>query len=103
MAHFYGRIQGNRGKATRCGSKASGFEGFLNGWNEGVLIVADNENGEDIFNVFVSGGSNHKHSPLQIATIKNGTIYLCDGVKLSIDNFETDLIKKKPTTLLTNI
>jgi hypothetical protein len=24
MAHFYGTLQGNRGKATRCGTRASG-------------------------------------------------------------------------------
>jgi len=26
MSHFYGRVQGNRGDATRGGSKASGFD-----------------------------------------------------------------------------
>lgn len=33
MAHFYGRIQGNRGEATRCGSKNSGINATVESWS----------------------------------------------------------------------
>jgi hypothetical protein len=28
MSHFYGVLQGNRGEATRCGTKSSGIETY---------------------------------------------------------------------------
>ena len=38
MAHFYGSIQGNRGEATRCGSKNSGYTTRAVSW-EGTVLV----------------------------------------------------------------
>ena len=32
MSHFYGTIQGNRGEATRCGTKNSGINVYAAGW-----------------------------------------------------------------------
>ena len=32
MAEFYGRLQGNRGEATRCGSKDSGIHTTAESW-----------------------------------------------------------------------
>lgn len=32
MAEFYGRLQGNRGEATRCGSKDSGIRATVESW-----------------------------------------------------------------------
>jgi hypothetical protein len=36
MAHFYGFIQGNRGDATRMGSKESGFTAWAQGWGSRI-------------------------------------------------------------------
>lgn len=33
MSEFYGRIQGSRGEATRCGSKSSGIEATAETWH----------------------------------------------------------------------
>jgi len=38
MAHFYGEIQGNRGEATRMGTKDSGFRGHIRGWHVGGSV-----------------------------------------------------------------
>ncbi len=38
MSRFYADIQGNRGRATRCGSKGSGISGHIRGWNTGCRV-----------------------------------------------------------------
>lgn len=38
MAATYGRLQGNRGEATRCGSAASGITANLNTWNVNAYV-----------------------------------------------------------------
>jgi len=38
MSHFYGTLQGNRGQATRCGTKESGLIVTAAGW-EGAIRV----------------------------------------------------------------
>ena len=46
MAQFYASIQGNRGEATRMGTKASGIEGHIRGWNidNTILIFEEGQN-----------------------------------------------------------
>ena len=38
MSHFYGTIQGNRGKATRLGHQATGLETIAAGWRGAVYV-----------------------------------------------------------------
>lgn len=38
MAHFYADIQGNRGEATRMGTKQSGIGGHIRGWHVGARV-----------------------------------------------------------------
>ena len=61
MSHFYAGIQGNRGEATRGGSKDSGISGHIRGWSIGarVAIYHNEETGKDIVQVYRTGGSNH--------------------------------------------
>jgi hypothetical protein len=60
MSHFYASIQGNRGEATRCGTKGSGIEGHIRGWNSGIAVEGHHDalSGCDVFRVYLSGGSN---------------------------------------------
>lgn len=53
MAHFYGTLQGTRGEATRCGSKASGMETYCASWRGAVRCYAyvDEQTGEDFVTV----------------------------------------------------
>ena len=39
MAHFYGTVQGNRGEATRTGSKNSGMYAEAKGWDLGGAVT----------------------------------------------------------------
>lgn len=58
MSHFYGEISGNRGEASRCGSKDSGMDGWVRGWDIGCRarcwVGAD---GVDRVTIEVTGGS----------------------------------------------
>ena len=38
MARFYGEIQGNKGQATRMGTKTSGFHAHIRGWDVGIKV-----------------------------------------------------------------
>ncbi len=58
MAEFYGRIQGNRGAATRTGSKNSGIQASAQS-HEGSVIVYMyiNNEGEKMVRITTSEGS----------------------------------------------
>jgi len=43
MSHFYGTLQGTRGRATRCGTKNSGMTAQAAGWH-GAIEVTTNYN-----------------------------------------------------------
>lgn len=60
MAHFYGEIQGNRGEATRMGTKDSGFRGHIRGWHVGGSINCHyNESKDrDEISIYATKGSN---------------------------------------------
>lgn len=60
MARFRATIQGQRGEASRLGSKNSGITASINGWNLGIYVEAkvDPVTGEDVFYVWKTGGSN---------------------------------------------
>lgn len=60
MAHFYGDIQGNRGQATRMGTKSSGIDGHIRGWNIGAKVYCqyNEKTGKDEVTVYITGGSN---------------------------------------------
>lgn len=60
MSTFYGQIQGNRGAATRGGSKASGYRASAQSW-DGSVIVDMNYNKDDNLEVDIrlsEGSSN---------------------------------------------
>ena len=60
MSRFYGSLQGSRGVATRCGTKNSGIEAHVRGWDVGVRAIVNecNKCGGDQVQVYATGGSN---------------------------------------------
>lgn len=58
MAQFRAVIQGQRGQASRLGSKKSGASAVVNGWRVGVRVNAYHEAGRDVIEVYATGGSN---------------------------------------------
>jgi hypothetical protein len=63
MAQFRATIQGNRGEASRLGSKDSGINSSTNGWDIGGDVTIRYEPGQDrdVVRMFLTGGSNHGH------------------------------------------
>lgn len=47
MAHFYGSIQGQRGEASRLGSKASGLRVVAASWQGAIQTYLYERDGED--------------------------------------------------------
>ena len=75
MSHFYADIRGNKGEATRCGTKNSGIQANIRGWNTGVKIYLYHENGKDRIEVYRTHGRNARMShpyTEPIATIIEG-------------------------------
>lgn len=68
MAQFRATIEGSRGMASRLGTKKSGLDVRINGWNDGLRVTAyfDEETGKDVFEVFRTGGSNDSHDKTPI-------------------------------------
>jgi hypothetical protein len=62
MAQFRAEIQGDRGTASRQGSKRSGINGHIHGWNTGarVQLYYDPVTDKDQVRVYRTGGS---HTP----------------------------------------
>ena len=59
MAQFRATIEGNRGPASRLGTKSSGITATINGWNIGVYVsIRYNEIlGQDVIQITQTGGS----------------------------------------------
>ena len=59
MAQFYGEIQGNRGEATRMGTKDSGFRGHIRGWHVGGSVNChyNDSKDRDQVSIYATGGS----------------------------------------------
>ena len=57
MAQFRGSMEGQRGSTSRLGSKKSGFNATINGWDWGIRVIATHVDGKDVFRVWRTGGS----------------------------------------------
>lgn len=53
MSHFYGKVQGNRGEGTRCGTKGSGMQTHTAGWQGAIstYVYYDEKTQQDRFEV----------------------------------------------------
>ena len=68
MAHFRATIQGTRGEASRLGTKSTGIQASINGWDIGLNVdIIHNEAGQDKILVSLTGGSNQKGEKVYLA------------------------------------
>ena len=74
MAQFYGSIQGNRGEATRMGTKNSGIDGHIRGWSIGARVTMRHINGEDVCSIELTGGSNGYGSSKHLGNFKESDL-----------------------------
>lgn len=71
MAHFYGEIQGGRGRVTRTGTKKSGMTAHIRGWHIGVAVdCCTDADGKDVITIHQTGGTNRSTPTRLVATIK---------------------------------
>jgi len=56
MSHFYGYLQGNRGEATRCGTKDSGINAHIRSWNNDVKAWLYDDDGKDVLDISIPAG-----------------------------------------------
>jgi hypothetical protein len=71
MSHFYGSISGSaRTDATRCGNKRSGILGHIRGWDFGIKVIGSHHEGEDVFDVYLTGGSRNVATRQFVATFR---------------------------------
>ena len=73
MAHFYAEMQGSRGATTRCGTKNSGMDCHVRGWDIGARLKVTHKDGQDYIEVFVTSGSKAKTPDKLAGTICLGT------------------------------
>lgn len=83
MAHFIGSLQGNKGEASRLGSKRSGIRAKAQGWNIGgeVQCFIDDQ-GRDVVRLYVTHGSNAHNFPQLVGEFikdENGDLRQVDG------------------------
>ena len=58
MAHFYGEIKGSgKSTATRCGTKNTGIQAHIRGWNLGCEVVCHHQDGKDYISIYKTGGT----------------------------------------------
>lgn len=85
MSHFYANIQGNRGEATRQGTKESGMFGHIRSWNTGIRVnvahydltpeekraknTPEGAEAKDVFLVHTTGGSGGDASSLLLFSV----------------------------------
>lgn len=73
MSHFYSTVEGSaKTVATRGGTKDSGISGHIRGWNVGVRVFGwhDEKTGEDVFEVYSTGGSNNSLTKKLLGTVR---------------------------------
>lgn len=67
MAQFRSIIRGQRGEASRLGSKQSGMVAHVDGWHTGATIRIDHVDGRDRVSVYRTSGSGHGQSTIMVA------------------------------------
>lgn len=75
MAQFRAIIRGQRGEASRLGSKNSGLHASINGWDGGVRVVASHRDGHDHFEIYATSGSNGGRSDAPIGCVDEQGVY----------------------------
>jgi hypothetical protein len=73
MAHFYGSMAGSaKTEATRCGTKNSGMNAHVRGWNCGIETFVDYDatNDKESYSVYMTGGSNGSRAPKALAQVR---------------------------------
>lgn len=80
MAHYYSRIKGHRGEATRCGSKSSGITARADSYSVGARIEINwsDQLQSDVVTIYATTGSSSNGSRIFSYTIQDGKRVILD-------------------------
>lgn len=80
MAHYYSRIKGHRGEATRCGSKSSGITARADSYSVGARIEINwsAQLQSDVVTIYATTGSSSNGSRIFSYTIQDGKRVVLD-------------------------
>ena len=80
MAHYYSRIKGHRGEATRCGSKSSGIAARADSYSVGARIEINwaAQLQSDVVTIYATTGSSSNGSRIFSYTIQDGKRVILD-------------------------
>jgi hypothetical protein len=77
MAHFIGLVNGRATtQGSRLGTKKSGINTTVSGWDFGVNVRGfyDEKLNEDIFEIYINGGSNRNYNCKKIGTFRKSAL-----------------------------
>tara|TARA_R110002167_G_scaffold43642_1_gene131738 strand:- start:4046 stop:4300 length:255 start_codon:yes stop_codon:yes gene_type:complete len=69
MAHFRGTVNSGKKDASRLGHKSTGLTTTCNTWELGIKVDVRFVNGQNIFKVYKTGGSNGASNPELLTTV----------------------------------
>lgn len=99
MSHFYAGIQGQRGEATRMGSKESGIEGYVQSHDSRMLVTMSHYDGEDRAYFTLQGGySNYGGGRLtlnfpQVNAVVNAVSQGDKKIQAIVERIQKDIAK----------
>ena len=68
MSHFYVAAGNDRSRTTRCGTKDGGIWCHIRGWKNGVRVVGRVKDGQDVFDIYWTGGSDGNEPDFRLFT-----------------------------------
>ena len=73
MSRFYGSLSGSaKTAATRRGNGVSGIDSHTRGWDGGIRVEGFADGDDDVFLVYVTGGSNMASYQKQVGRLRIG-------------------------------
>lgn len=80
MAHYYSRIKGRKGEATRCGSKSSGITARADSYSVGARIEINwsAQLQSDVVTIYATTGSSSNGSRIFSYIIQDGKRVILD-------------------------
>ena len=80
MSHYYSRIKGHRGEATRCGVKSSGITARADSYTVGARIEIEwsAQLQSDVVTIYATTGSNSSGSRIFSYTVQDGKRVILD-------------------------
>ena len=82
MSHYYSRIQGHRGEATRCGTKSAGITARADSYTVGARIDIrwSNQLQADVVSIYATSGSSDFGSRMFSYTVQDGKRIILDTI-----------------------